>query len=223
MLGGAAAAVAAFGHSALSFMAAAGPGLLERPHAARTAVAEPRTRTATATAEDEEVEDTKDQQSKKNSTDFNITLQLSDGFPGDGAPGVDQGPPWAKCHVTYSDRSERDEHGSVVPRMVLEEWVMKGSSEHINAFKSWRQQTLDAPAEFRCLSTSQKAIEEVKCLSCVPRSGGLPLSPAGHLSSVHPGPFSNSFVLTIGGVDQCLAGSFGSSSFCKSGSVAVAM
>uniref|UniRef100_A0A7S1MC25 Uncharacterized protein n=1 Tax=Alexandrium catenella TaxID=2925 RepID=A0A7S1MC25_ALECA len=198
------------------------PAVRELPWAARTVTVEPRTRTKTKTEAAEDAEGTEDEESSKNSTDFNITLQLGTGYPDDGYSRFDMGPPWVMCHVQYADRNSRDEHGSVTPRTVLEEWVMKGSSEHVSAFKTWRQQTLDVDSAMRCHSTTQKAVEEVKCLVCVPRgSAGFPLTPTGHLSETNPGPLSNTYVLTIGGVDQCLASS--SSSFCKSGSVAVSM
>lgn len=157
-----------------------------------------------------------------NATDFNISLLLGSGFPGDGrSPGVDQSPPWMTCHVEYTDRSGRDEHGSVLSKTVLEEWVMKGTDDVVSSFRMWRLRDLGASAAVRCFPT-QKAIEDVRCLVCVPRSAALPFSPQGRLHPVQQG-FLSSSVLTIGGVDQCLAGSLGGSSFCKSGSVALAM
>jgi len=203
------------------------PAVRELPRAARTAVVEPSTRTNTQTEEEEENEAAKDAKNSKNSTSGNMTLQLGTGFPEQGGSQFDMGPSWVMCHVMYADRSGRDEHGSVLPRTVLEEWVMKGSSEHVSAFKTWRQQTLDVDSDTRCAAASQQAVEEVRCLACVPHGGlggALPLTPTGTLSETQPGPLSNSYVLTIdSGVDQCLSGAHGGRRFCKSGSVAVAM
>ena len=134
---------------------------------------------------------------------------------------MDQGPPWVTCHVEYADRSGRDEHGSVLSKTVLEEWVMKGSEDVVSSFRLWRQADLGASAAIRCFPI-RKALEDVRCLACVPRSAALPFSPQGQLHPVQQG-FLSSYVLTISGVDQCLAGSLGGSSFCKSGSVALAM
>jgi len=199
------------------------PVLRPRSAARRVLVAEPDTAAAPAELpEDAEIA------KGDNATTFNLTLLLGSGFPDRiQRPGVDHGPPWVTCHVQYMDKSGRDEHGSVLRRTVLEEWVMKGSDENIGAFRAWRQQALEAAVSVRCAPT-QRALEDIQCLVCVPRSGSsLPFSPVGrlHPTQQHSQALatSTSYVLTIGGVDQCLAGSLASGSFCKSGSLAVAI
>jgi len=198
------------------------PVLRPRSAARRAPAAEPDTAAPPETSEDAEIA------KANNATAFNLTLLLGSGFPDrNEKPGVDHGPPWVTCHVQYMDTRGRDEHGSVLRRTVLEEWVMKGSDENIGAFRAWRQQALEAAASVRC-TPIQKALEDIQCLACVPRSGSsLPFSPVGrlHPTEQHSQALatSTSYVLTIDGVDQCLAGSLASGSFCKSGSLAVAI
>jgi len=201
----------------------ASPVLRPRSAARRAPAAEPDTAASpTDASEDAEISEA------NNATVFNLTLLLGSGFPDrNERPGVNHGPPWVTCHVQYVDKSGRDEHGSVMRRTVLEEWVMKGSDDNIGAFRAWRQQTLEAAASVRC-TPIQKALEDIQCLVCVPRGGSsLPFSPVGRLHATEQRSqaldTSTSYVLTIDGVDQCLAGSLASGSFCKSGSLAVAV
>jgi len=201
----------------LSFVAMEG-ALLQRQVLAAQAV--PRAKPSVLVETKPEEEAPTDSRTS-NATDFNVSLLLGSGFPSSGwRPGVDQGPPWMTCSVEYTDRGERDEHGSVLSKTVLEEWVMKGTDDIVSSFRVWRLRDLGASAAMRCFPT-KKAIEDIRCLVCVPPSA-LPFSPQGQLSPVQQG-FLSYYVLTISGVDQCLAGSLGGSSFCKSGSVALAM
>jgi len=203
---------------ALSFVALEKPLLQRRINAAQAAA----TADPFVLVDTESAEDTLMDSRTSNATDLNASLLLGSGFPDSGRrPGVDQGPPWVTCHVEYTDKCGRDEHGSVLSKTVLEEWVMKGRDDVVLSFRLWRLRDLGASAAMRCFPT-KKAIEDVRCLACVPRSAALPFSPQGQLHPVQQG-FLSSYVLTISGVDQCLAGSLGGSSFCKSGSVALAM
>jgi hypothetical protein len=171
--------------------------------------------------------ESRERERRANDTERNVsTLEFSSGYPSNNEPGTAQNPPWAKCVVEAKDRSQRDEHGTVMPRMVLEEWVMRGTKEHIGTFQGWRQMRKDSP-NVRCMETSLDAVLGVNCLECVsPRMDGFvptptltPVGPTGNgLSEV----FQTSFVMTFG-LPQCLTGAKNGMGFCKSGSVTMTM
>lgn len=200
--------------------------LRERKPAPATTVETP-----VETKEDEDV------RTKKNTTSaFNMTLELSSGYPTNGPDsGTDQGPPWAKCIVEYQDRSTRDEYGTVMPKHMLEEWVMRGSREHLSTFRSWRGSGLKdaAASSTRCTEIEQASVEEVTCIECVSPVGARLPSPSpfgGFQGTLGPssqtafdGTIAPSAVLTFEQVPQCLLGSSGRIGFCKSGSVALPM
>merc|ERR1719352_1781646 len=77
----------------------------------------------------------------KNKTASNATLQLSSGIPEVGNSRLGGGPSWAKCVVEQST--------SGGARIILEEWVMRGERENVNAFRSWRENG-KSPATARC-------------------------------------------------------------------------
>jgi len=177
----------------------------------------------TATAVREAPVETRQAERRHNATEQNVsTLELSSGFPDNNVPGTAQNPPWAKCVVEAQDRSMRADDGTVMPRMVLEEWVMKGTKEHIGTFQGWRQMRKDFP-KVRCHETSLNEVQGVTCLECVSaRAGGLP---PPSLSPTTPGlseVFQTSFVMTFG-VPQCLNGARHGMGFCKSASAKFSM
>jgi len=163
--------------------------------------------------------------SDKNKTASNATLQLSSGIPEIGNSQLGKGPSWAKCIV--EQRTSGDQ-GST--RILLEEWVMRGERENVNAFRSWRQGGT-FPATARCSPTSLLSTESVSCLACVPRFSALndhalPFTPQGHAHIPDSqwaldGPgLKPDAIITFSGLQQCMSTSFGSG-FCKSGSVTI--
>eukprot|EP00401_Gymnodinium_catenatum_P031052 CAMPEP_0117503940 /NCGR_PEP_ID=MMETSP0784-20121206/24591_1 /TAXON_ID=39447 /ORGANISM="" /LENGTH=239 /DNA_ID=CAMNT_0005299277 /DNA_START=110 /DNA_END=829 /DNA_ORIENTATION=- len=160
----------------------------------------------------EEAAERRREERRANATKSNASLELSSGFPSDFDREVTQGPPWATCFVQFEDRSARADDGTVLPRTVLEEWVMRGEEGHIRAFHGW-QLARAAAASIRCVRVPQAAVEETKCLECISHGGLL----EAQLGTYHASGTSD-FVLTFG-VHQCLATSLGRG-YCKKGMVA---
>mmetsp|Transcript_31800 Transcript_31800/g.69533 ORF Transcript_31800/g.69533 Transcript_31800/m.69533 type:complete len:235 (-) Transcript_31800:82-786(-) len=197
------------------------PSVLVRPRGA-AAAAPPQTDKRAATDVEEMDDEELAWHLRGNSSDLNITLQLSDGHPGSEDPSVIQGPRWANCFVEYEDRKSRDAEGSIRPKAVLEEWVVRGEREHIHAFKSWRQGR--GPSNVRCIPVPMKSIEDVTCLECV-APGRMQLSPTGHFSSEGSSDAlaQERFIMTVAGLPQCLRASVGGTGFCRSGTVTMPM
>lgn len=150
----------------------------------------------------------------------NFTLEFSSGRPDDLWPGITNSPPYATCFVEYQDRSQRGIHGSVEPRNVLEQWVMRGDGDIIESFKQWRGLRNDASMSFRCMTTASNSLKDTTCLECVSHS---PSSASVPLPSRIEGTVHSSMVMTFNGLPQCLANVGGLMSFCKSGMVALPM
>jgi len=149
----------------------------------------------------------------------NFTLEFSSGLPIDTVRGVTNSPPYATCFVEYQDRSQRDFEGTVQPRSILEEWVMRGDGETLDSFKEWRLRD-GGDMTFRCLTTTSNSLRDTTCIECVshsPFSASL-AGPGGIVGTVH-----SSNVMTFNGLPQCLATHGGRMGFCKSGMVAVSL
>jgi len=151
--------------------------------------------------------------------EMNTTLEVASGKPDDILPGVTNAVPYVTCFVEIMDRNQRDEFGSVTPKQVLEEWIMRGDDQTVNSFTSWRQR--DAVMQsLRCVQTSSQAAEETMCLQCVSPTmstallEGLP----NIVGTVHP----NS-VMTFGGLRNCLSHSSRRQGFCKAGTVSMSI
>jgi len=168
----------------------------------------------------ESAKDSKGRQDE-NKTASNATLQLSSGFPEGGDSRLGKGPSWTKCVVEQSVSGDN-------AHILLEEWVMRGERETVNAFRSWREGSTSAVA--RCAPTSLLSTESISCLACIPRfvafsNDASPFTPQGHISPIpddqwaegRPGLKADA-IITFNGLPQCMASSFGSG-FCKSGSV----
>lgn len=151
--------------------------------------------------------------------EMNTTLEESSGKPDDIVPGVTNAVPYVTCFVEITDRNQRDEFGSVTPKQVLEEWIMRGDDQTVNSFTSWRQR--DAVMEsLRCVQTSSQAAEETMCLQCVSPTMSVSLLEGmpDVVGTVHP----NS-VMTFGGISNCLSHSSRRPGFCKAGTVSMSI
>ncbi|CAE8694483.1 unnamed protein product [Polarella glacialis] len=166
--------------------------------------------------EEEEVRQmTEEEEFRDRLKEHNLTVEFSFGEPDDIVPGVTNGSPYATCFVEVQDRSQRDNHGTVQVKEILEEWVMRGDQETVGRFMSWRQSSSNTQS-VRCTQTARQAVEDTFCLECVSQSpsmalGGMPGSMTG---TVHP-----SSVMTFSGAHTCLANTGRASGFCKSGTV----
>jgi len=163
---------------------------------------------------------------KGNETIMNLTLQLGSGWGDVSGVHLTNGASWATCFVEYDDASQSSSMERPQGRQVLEQWVMRGDRENVDAFRQFQQKPSGAdPVSVRCAPTSVKATKEVLCLECVSHVGRLPFTPA---SSILPGSRSRSSVTTLanpgmifGNLQQCLETALGGKGFCKSGSLSV--
>lgn len=131
---------------------------------------------------------------------FNHTLQSEAEYERDlPGPGTIQGPPWSTCSVEYQDGG----------RNVLEEWIMRGESDTVNAFRNFRnaETGTSTNVNVRCEDTAPVASDGVTCLECIMTSDS-----ASQGSRV---------VQTFGTLQQCFALTVGGTGFCRSGGVAV--
>jgi len=118
---------------------------------------------------------------------------------------VSVAPPMATCFV------EIEAEG----RPVLEEWLLRGESENVAAFRSWRQGSLIGDGSVRCVENTHKAVDAVLCLECVAQAESL-LS--GSVATVEA-----TIIDTFVDAQQCLSSTVGGMGFCKSGQVALPM
>jgi len=152
---------------------------------------QPRTVSRTAAAKQQ----VKERKRKTNTTAYNATLQLGSGFPNINFDVTSEGPRWATCFVAAHDSS----------RDVLEEWVVRGERENVNAFREWRQHQESQAASVKCAPRSQDATYSVRCLECVSNRAS-PFSPLGDVAEV------NSNLIMTFNLDKCTG-------YCKSGVV----
>lgn len=186
-------------------MMCAAPRVLDWPRPDHADVAE----------RDEEEEGPQGRRKDKEANATNVTLQLGDGYPTSGDGSVTQGPKWATCFVAATEKGRVSSEGVIPPRNVLEEWVLRGERENLNAFEVWRRsQAKDAKVQ--CMPRAAISTEDVFCLECISHAatGALPFTPTSHLATTG--------ILTFGGLHECLADTVGSG-YCKKGTVAVAM
>jgi len=168
---------------------AVGPAIRERPRAEE--------RTDMKPAVEEAMEKAMPEVKKRR---FNHTLQseaeYEHNLPG---AGIIQGPPWSTCSVEYQDGN----------RNVLEEWIMRGESDTLKAFRNFRNAATGKATNLnvRCEDTAPVASDGVTCLECLMTS-----------DSVSQGP---RVVETFGTLQQCFALTVGGTGFCRSGGVAV--
>jgi hypothetical protein len=151
--------------------------------------------------------------------EMNTTLEVASGKPDDIVPGVTNAVPYVTCFVEVMDRNQRDEFGSVTPKQVLEEWIMRGDDQTVNSFTFWRQR--DAIIQsLRCVQTSSQAAEETMCLQCVS-----PTMSAALLEGVPNivGTVQPNSVMTFGGLRNCLSHSSRRQGFCKAGTVSMSI
>eukprot|EP00913_Durusdinium_trenchii_P017001 g15986.t1 len=139
--------------------------------------------------------------------EMNITLEESTGDPDDILPGTTHGLPYVTCFVEYTDRSQRDEYGTVKARDVLEEWVMRGDDHTVGSFTSWRQSKAST-ASLQCVQTSSSSLDDTTCIECVSSANAFAMSdvPGGIVGTVH-----ESAVMTFDGLGlhSCLSSTFG--------------
>jgi len=152
-------------------------------------------------------EEKRDDLNTKPGTDRNMTVSDQQRWASSHSPDIAQGPPWATCYV------EQEEEG----RPVLEEWVMRGEGENLNAFRSWAKRGLE-PVSVRCEESSMKADDDVMCIECMSHSGS-ELGERGAAVTVVQAQLVTTFV----DLQQCLASTVGGNNFCKSGRVVVPM
>lgn len=199
-----------FCHRCLGFASIAAPAVMQqqRHPEGSTAVEErPRRRKS----EEEEFKD--------RLKDMNMTLEASSGKPDDIIPGVTNAVPYVTCFVEIMDRTQRDDFGSVTPKQVLEEWIMRGDDHTVNSFAFWRQR--DAVMQsLRCVQTSSQAAEETMCLQCVSPTTSVAMLQGvpNVVGTVHP----NS-VMTFGGLRNCLSSAVRRPGFCKAGTVSMSV
>lgn len=150
--------------------------------------------------------------------EMNVTLEVSAGEPDDIVPGVTNAVPYVTCFVQLVDRSQRDDFGTVQPKKVLEEWVMRGDDQTVGSFTSWRQRNT-VMESLRCMQTSSQAVEEIMCLQCVSPT----VSTTFHEGVPDiVGTLHASSVMTFGG-RHCLSNTGGRPGFCKAGTVSMSM
>lgn len=149
--------------------------------------------------------------------EMNVTLEASAGEPDDIVPGVTNAMPYVTCFVQLTDRSQRDDFGTVQPKKVLEEWVMRGDDQTVGSFTSWRQRNT-VMESLRCTQTSSQAVEEIMCLQCVSPNTVSTTLREGVPDIV--GTLHASSVMTFGG-RHCLSNTGGRPGFCKAGTVSM--
>jgi len=162
---------------------------------------------------------TEEEEFKDRLKEMNITLEESTGDPFDIVPGTTHGLPYVTCFVEYTDRSQRDEYGTVEAKDVLEEWVMRGDDHTVGSFTSWRQSQAST-ASLQCVQTSSQSLDDTTCIECVSASNAFAMGdvPGGIVGTVH-----ESSVMTFSGLGlhSCLSSTFGRPGFCKSGILSV--
>jgi len=148
---------------------------------------------------------------------FNTTvLSESGGHPDRRSQEVAQGPPWATCSVEYEAQG----------RPALEEWIMRGDQDNLNAFRSWRKAgspEITEPMNVRCAPTAPQAVEEAMCIQCVSHSAESFFSPAGGLRRDSVTTVQGQVVGTFLDIKQCMADTTEGKGFCMSGHVVVPM
>mmetsp|Transcript_65317 Transcript_65317/g.164634 ORF Transcript_65317/g.164634 Transcript_65317/m.164634 type:complete len:233 (-) Transcript_65317:538-1236(-) len=145
---------------------------------------------------------------------FNTTVLSESGHPDRRSQEVAQGPPWATCFVEYEAQG----------RPALEEWVMRGEQDNLNAFRSWREAgspEMAEPMNVRCAPAAPQAVEEAMCIQCVSHSGASLLSPAGGLRREAVTTVQGQVVSTFIDIKQCVADTTDGKGFCMSGHVVV--
>jgi len=145
---------------------------------------------------------------------FNATVTSASGRPDRRSQETTQGPPWATCFVEYLAEG----------RPALEEWVMRGEPDNLNAFRSWRKAgspEITEPMNVRCTPASPQAMEGAMCLQCVSHSGASSNSPALGLRQEAVATVQGQVVGTFTDLEQCVADTTDGKGFCMSGHVVV--